>query len=110
MGEAESFNNTVKSLSLPSDDTHLFTKASLDEEGRPLIRKRMNSLQPKDFYKYLSLRNGENSNSLDTAISAPQNEYQTYYNEPTSLFLTVPQKKNLQEIIKLRSHSKLGPE
>ncbi|CAI6405360.1 ADM_HP2_G0006210.mRNA.1.CDS.1 [Saccharomyces cerevisiae] len=87
------FNNTVKSLSLPSDDTHLFTKASLDEEGRPLIRKRMNSLQPKDFYKYLSLRNGENSNSLDTAISAPQNEYQTYYNEPTSLFLTVPQKK-----------------
>lgn len=87
------FNNTVKSLSLPSDDTHLFTKASLDEEGRPLIRKRMNSLQPKDFYKYLSLRNGENSNALDTAISAPQNEYQTYYNEPTSLFLTVPQKK-----------------
>lgn len=72
MGEAESFNNTVKSLSLPSDDTHLFTKASLDEEGRPLIRKRMNSLQPKDFYKYLSLRNGENSNSLDTAISAPK--------------------------------------
>lgn len=88
------FNNAVKSLSLPSDDTHLFTEASLDEEGRPLIRKRINSLQPKDFYKYLSPQNEENSNALDTAISAPQNERQNYRNEPTSLFLTVPQKKS----------------
>ena len=86
------FNNAVKSLSLPSDDTHLFTEATL--EGRPLIRKRINSLQPRDYYKYLLPQSYENSDSLDTTVSAPQNEHQSYDNEPTSSFLTVPQIKS----------------
>ncbi|CAI4057118.1 Ycx1p SKDI_04G0400 [Saccharomyces kudriavzevii IFO 1802] len=87
-------DNAARSLSLPSNETHLFTKTSLDDEDRPLIRKRINSLQPKDYYKYLSPSNGENFNQLGAVISAPQNEPLSHYNEPMDSFLTVPQKQN----------------
>lgn len=93
------FNNAVKPLSLPADDTRLVPKASSnDDEGRPLIRKRINSLQPSDYYKYLSPTNAENSNQLGTAISAPHNEPLGDYGS-TNLFLTVPQKPTSRKML-----------
>ncbi|CAI1921780.1 hypothetical protein SEUBUCD646_0D00490 [Saccharomyces eubayanus] len=95
------FNNAVKTLSLPTDDTRLVPKASSDDdEGRPLIRMRKNSLQPSDYYKYLSPTNAGNSNQLGTANSAPHNErLGEDCNESTSLFLTVPQEPTSRKML-----------